>query len=53
MYPATQEQPIGSGPQINALIQLPPLELQNSVPLAPQLLLPEPVFYKVQLMQVK
>ena len=43
VYPAAQEQPIGSGPQINALLQSPEFERQNNEPWAPQKLLPKPV----------
>ena len=43
LNPAAQEQPIGSGPQINAPMQFPPLELvQYNVPWAPHLLFPKP-----------
>ena len=42
LYPAAQEQPMGSGPQINAPTQLPPLELQYNEPSAPHMLFPKP-----------
>ena len=42
LNPAAQEQPIGSGPQINAPMQLPPVELQCNEPWAPHMLFPKP-----------